>query len=110
MSLEDQIPKNWKKLLANGWKIVETTCDCGGNYAWLEPAGWQNKSYEMVGCVCCTHPTLDKEIISERKINLTALQTEAEKLLSLLKNPEYGLITYNRFLFETIDNIRSITS
>ena len=33
-----------------GWKILPTSCVCGGNYAWLKPR--KSGALEMVGCVC----------------------------------------------------------
>lgn len=37
-------------LLAYGWRILPTSCSCGGNYAWLKPSALGG--LEMVGCIC----------------------------------------------------------
>lgn len=47
---ELDIPKRWLELLAQGWKIVPTSCSCKGEWAWLTP----NDS--MHGCVCHNTP------------------------------------------------------
>jgi hypothetical protein len=45
-------------LLERGWKIVPTSCTCGGSWAWVKPVQVgddPNGAEEMHGCVChCT--------------------------------------------------------
>ncbi len=43
-------------------------------------------------------------------IDLDELQTEAERLLSLLKDRQHGLISWNLYLKERIENIHRISS
>ncbi len=43
------------KLLANGWKVSLTSCDCGGRFAWMHPRS--SGTMGMFGCVC--HRTRD---------------------------------------------------
>ena len=42
-------------LLLRGWKIVLTSCTCGGRYAWLKPNDYDT-GFIMVGCICHTDP------------------------------------------------------
>jgi hypothetical protein len=49
-------------------------------------------------------------IIEEKGVDLDNLQTEVEKLLSLLKHREPGLMSWNMFLLERFRNLHKITS
>jgi hypothetical protein len=55
------VPDQWAAAFAAGWKILPTSCGCGGNWAWLKPR--MTGSFEMVGCVCHTN-------LSERRLQL----------------------------------------
>lgn len=46
----------------------------------------------------------------KRKINFDKLQEDAEKLVSLLKDRQPGLFTWNAFLHERLRNLRRLTS
>ena len=51
-----EIPKEWYKLLAKGWKIESASCVCGGDWAWFKPR--PSGTYESHGCVCHNTPSL----------------------------------------------------
>ena len=53
------VPDLWKKALNKGWKIMWTSCGCGGNAAWLKPR--PSGAYEMFGCTCHCNPVLEKK-------------------------------------------------
>ena len=46
----------------------------------------------------------------EKGINLDELQQEAEKLVSLLKDRQPGLMTWNEFIQERLQNLHRLTS
>lgn len=46
----------------------------------------------------------------KRGINLDELQQEVEKLLSLLRDRQPGLMCWNEFLHERIKNLHALTS
>ena len=47
---------------------------------------------------------------TEKGVNLDDLQQETEKLLALLKDREPGLMTWNEFLHERLQNLHKLTS
>jgi hypothetical protein len=104
MFVRDNIPESWVILLANGYKIKNNTCNCGGNYAWMRPVGTQ--SYEMAGCICCTDAdALAKDLPYKKKLDLDALETEAKRLVSLLKDRQPGLMSWTGFFVECTEKI-----
>ena len=46
----------------------------------------------------------------KKGISLDELQEETEKLLSLLKNRHPGLVTWNDFMRERLQNLHKLTS
>ncbi|MEK7576280.1 MAG: hypothetical protein AAB482_01160 [Patescibacteria group bacterium] len=54
--------------------------------------------------------TASDTMTEENSINLDELQEEAEKLLALLKNRQLGLLTWNLFLCERLENLHTLSS
>jgi hypothetical protein len=52
---------------------------------------------------------MPERVSEERGASLDELQTEAEKLLSLLKDRQPGLATWNMFLYERLQNLYKLT-
>lgn len=55
-------------------------------------------------------PEIDASPEKEKGIDLDELQSEAEKLVSLLKDRQPGLMTWNNFLRERLEAIHQLTS
>lgn len=53
--IRENLPGNFTALLENGWRIVPCSCECGGEWAWL------NENNRMHGCVCHRTPREDKK-------------------------------------------------
>lgn len=53
-------------------------------------------------------PSLSK-VEGEKGVNLDELKQEAEKLLALLKDPQPGLMAWNGFMQERLQNLQKLT-
>ncbi len=53
----NQLPPEWVKALVSGWKIMLTSCMCGGRYAWFQPSAYGGGE-RAFGCVCHNRPTV----------------------------------------------------
>ena len=40
------------KLYSEGWRILPTSCMCGGTHAWIDP------DQRMYGCICHSFPPI----------------------------------------------------
>ena len=54
--------------------------------------------------------TTELSVVEKKGVNLDDLQQEVEKLLALLKDRQPGLITWNEFMQERLQNLHKLTS
>ena len=47
------------KWFDEGWRIVRTSCSCGGNWAWGKNMSEDESYFKMYGCIC--HHIPDKD-------------------------------------------------
>lgn len=69
--MSDQLPQKWAIALIQGWKIVPSSCMCGGRYAWLKPSDYGG-SETMHDCVCHNDPDVNPTAASPAEAGATA--------------------------------------
>ncbi len=53
---ENGLPELWADAMRKGWRIMRTSCMCGGSYGWFKPCS--SGAFESAGCVCHNDPKL----------------------------------------------------